>query len=121
VYCAIGDFYSQTQKKENELLKKNFSADLWKSMNELDTLVDEANAGSEIIILETYKTLVNLENSNMNDFAKAGISYDEQRRFLDNIKAKTENMTASEERAAEAKEYILGFYDRVVESIDGAE
>ena len=41
--------------------------------------------------------------------------------YLHNIKAKTENMTAAEERAAEAKEYILGFYDRVVESIDGAE
>lgn len=121
VYCAIGDFYSQTQKKENELLKKNYSADLWESMKELDSLVEEANAGSEIIILETYKTLVNLENTNMNDFAKAGISYEEQRSFLDNIKAKTEKMNAAEERAAEAKEYILSFYDRVAESIDGAE
>jgi serine/threonine-protein kinase len=121
VYCAIGDFYSQTQKKENELLKKNFSADLWASMNELDSLIEEANAGSEIIILETYKTLINLENTNMNDFAKSGISYDEQRSFLDNIKAKTEKINAVDDRAAEAKEYILSFYDRIIESINGSE
>lgn len=121
VYCTIGDFYSQTQKKENELLKKNYSADLWKSMNSLDTLVEEANAGSDIIILETYKTLINLENTNMGDFAQSGISYEEQRRFVDNIKNKTEKINAAEDSAAEAKEYILNCYDRIIESIEGSQ
>ena len=121
VYCTIGDFYSQTQKKENELLKKNYSEDLWKSMNELNKLVEETNAGSEIIILETYKTLVNLENSNMSDFAKTGITYSEQKAFLEDIKNKTEKLNAADDSAAEAKEYILSFYDRIIESIDGSE
>lgn len=121
VYCTIGDFYSQTQKKENELLKKNYSEDLWKSMNELNKLVEETNAGSEIIILETYKTLINLENSNMSDFAKTGITYSEQKAFLEDIKNKTEKLNAADDSAAEAKEYILSFYDRIIESIDGSE
>ncbi|MCR4794167.1 MAG: serine/threonine protein kinase [Ruminococcus sp.] len=121
VYCTIGDFYSQTQKKENELLKKNYSEDLWKSMNELNKLVEEANAGSEIIILETYKTLLNLENSNMSDFAKSGITYEEQRAFLDDIKTKTDKLGAADDSAAVAKEYILNYYDRVIESIEGSE
>ena len=121
VYCTIGDFYSQTQKKENELLKKNYSEDLWKSMNDLNKLVEEANAGSEIIILETYKTLINLENSNMSDFAKSGITYKEQKAFLEDIKVKTEKLNAADDSAAEAKEYILNFYDGVIESINGSE
>ena len=121
VYCTIGDFYSQTQKKENELLKKNYSEDLWKSMNELNKLVEETNPGSEIIILETYKTRINLENSNMSDFAQTGITYSEQKASLEDIKNKTEKLNAADDSAAEAKEYILSFYDRIIESIDGSE
>lgn len=121
VYCTIGDFYSQTQKKENELLKKSYSTDLWESMTSLFDIVEEANAGSDIIILETYKTLINLENTNMGDFARSGISYDEQRRFVDSIKYKAEKINAAEDSAAEAKEYILNFYDRIIESINGSE
>ena len=90
-------------------------------MNELNKLVEETNAGSEIIILETYKTLINLENSNMSDFAKTGITYSEQKAFLEDIKNKTEKLNAADDSAAEAKEYILSFYDRIIESIDGSE
>ncbi len=120
VYCAIGDFYSQTQKKEKEILKKNFCKDLWESMNALNKLVEEANADSEIIILETYKTLMNLVNENMSDFVKSGISLDEQKNFLDDVKAKTEKVQATDDSAIETKEYILGFYDGVAESIEGS-
>jgi len=121
VYCTIGDFYIQTQKKENELLKKNYSADLWESMNSLCDLVEEANAGSDIILLETYKTLVSLENTNMNDFAQSGISFDEQRRFIDDIKNKAEKINAAENSAVEAKEYILRNYDMLIQSIEGSQ
>lgn len=121
VYCAIGDFYSQTQKKENELLKKNYSTDLWESMKALNELVEEANAGSDIIILETYKTLVNLENANMGDFAKSGISYDEQRKFLEDIVEKTKKTNAADDSANEAKQYILRFYDDIIEAIAGSQ
>lgn len=120
VYCSIGEFYSLTQKKENELLKKNYSADLWESMISLNEMVETANAGSEIIILETYKTLINLENSNINEFAKSDISYEAQTELLDDIKNKTEKINAEEGTAAEAKEYILTFYDRILESIKGS-
>ena len=120
VYCAIGDFYSQTQKKEKEILKKNFCTDLWDSMNALNKLVEEANADSEIIILETYKTLINLVNENMSDFVKSGISLDEQKNFLDDVKAKTEKVAATDDSAIETKEYILSAYDNVVESIEGS-
>ncbi len=121
IYCTIGDFYSQTQKKENELLKKSYSADLWASMNELNTLVVDANAGSDIIILETYKTLINLENTNMQDFARSGISFSEQKKLMDEIREKTEKINAAEGSAAELKEYILTSYDKVVESISGSQ
>ena len=121
MYCTIGDFYIQTQKKENELLKKNYSADLWESMNSLCDLVEEANAGSDIILLETYKTLVSLENTNMNDFAQSGISFDEQRRFIDDIKNKAEKINAAENSAVEAKEYILRNYDMLIQSIEGSQ
>ena len=90
-------------------------------MNSLDTLVEEANAGSDIIVLETYKTLINLENTNMNDFAQSGISYEDQRKFVDNIKKKAERINAAEDSAADAKEYILTYYDRIIESIDGSQ
>ena len=121
VYCAIGDFYSQTQKKENVLLKKNYSADLWESMNALNKLVEEANADSEIIILETYKTLINLENANMWDLAKSGITYDEQKKFIDDIISKTKKINATDDSSIEAKEYILNFYENIIQSIEGSQ
>ena len=121
IYCTIGDFYSQTQKKENELLKKSYSANLWASMNDLNELVVDANAGSDIIILETYKTLINLENTNMQDFARAGISFSEQKKLMDVIRDKTEKINAAEGSAAELKEYILASYDKVVEGINGSQ
>ena len=82
-------------------------ADLWKSINDLNKLVETENAGSDIIILETYKTILNLENTNMKEFAKAGITFAEQRELIENIREKTEGISANEGSAAEAKEYIL--------------
>ncbi len=120
VYCAIGDFCSQTQKKENELLKKNYCSDLWDSMKALSELVEEANADSEIIILETYKTLINLEYANMRELAKSGINYDEQKSFLDDIKEKTESINTADDSANEAKRYVLRFYNDIIEEIQGA-
>ena len=62
----------------------------------------------------------NFENSNINEFAKSGISYEAQTELLDDIKNKTEKINAEEGTAAEAKEYILTFYDRILESIKGS-
>ncbi|WP_303789395.1 serine/threonine-protein kinase [Ruminococcus flavefaciens] len=121
VYCAIGDFYSQSQKRENELLGSDISADLWKSMNELGELVETENADSDIIVLETYKTLVNLEYTNINEFRKAGISFAEQKKFISDIKEKTERINPQGGTAADAKEYILGSYDMIIQSIEGSE
>ena len=121
VYCTIGDFYSQTQKKENELLKKNYSQELWEGMKELSELVETANAGSDIIILETYKTVINLENTNMNEFSRSGISLAEQRSLMEKIIRKTEKINAEGDSAREAKEYILRSYDSIIEMIDGSE
>ena len=90
-------------------------------MNELNNLVVDANAGSDIIILETYKTLINLENTNMQDFARSGISFSEQKKLMDGIRDKTEKINAAEGSAAELKEYILTSYDKVVESINGSQ
>lgn len=120
VYCTIGDFYSQTQKKENELLKKNYSQELWEGMNELNELVETANAGSDIIILETYKTIINLENSNINEFSRSGISLAQQRSLMDKILAKTEKINAEGDSAREAKEYILRNYSSITELIEGS-
>ena len=120
VYCTIGDFYSQTQKKENELLKKNYSQELWEGMNELNELVETANAGSDIIILETYKTIINLENSNINEFSRSGISLAQQRSLMDKILAKTEKINAEGDSAREAKEYILRNYNSITELIEGS-
>ena len=121
VYCTIGDFYSQTQKKENELLKKNYSQELWEGMKELSELVETANAGSDIIILETYKTVINLENTNMNEFSRSGISLAEQKSLMEKIIRKTEKINAEGDSAREAKEYILRSYDSIIEMIDGSE
>ena len=121
VYCAIGDFYSQAQKKEYELLKSNYASDLWENMNELNELVEESEDSPELIVLETYKTLLNLEKDNMNDFAKSGISYEEQERFVEDIRNKAESASAAGDSAAETKEYILNNYKMVLESIKGAE
>ena len=121
VYCAIGDFYSQSRKKENELLGNDISADLWSSMNELIELVETENADSDIIVLETYKTLVNLEYTNINEFYKAGVSYAEQKKFIENIREKTEKLNPQSGTAAEARDYILGSYDMIIQSIEGSE
>ncbi|WP_295079546.1 serine/threonine-protein kinase [Ruminococcus sp.] len=121
VYCTIGDFYSQMLKKENKLLKKDYSADLWNSMNELNKLVETENAGSDLIILETYKTLVNLENDNMNELAKSDISYAEQAEFLDNISEKTGNINTDDDSANSTKEYILSACESIKERIEGSQ
>ena len=121
VYCTIGDFYSQMLKKENKLLKKDYSADLWNSMNELNELVETENAGSDLIILETYRTLVNLENDNMNELAKSDISYAEQAEFLDNISEKTRSINTDDDSANSTKEYILSACESIRERIEGSE
>ncbi|MBP5433460.1 serine/threonine-protein kinase [Ruminococcus sp.] len=121
VYCTIGEFYTLSRNKENEIINKMEPADLWKSINDLNKLVETENAGSDIIILETYKTILNLENTNMKEFAKAGITFAEQRELIENIREKTEGISANEGSAAEAKEYILKIYGDVIESVNGSE
>ncbi|MBO7474793.1 MAG: serine/threonine protein kinase [Ruminococcus sp.] len=121
VYCTIGEFFTLSRNKENEVINKMEPADLWKSMNELNKLVETENAGSDIIILETYMTILNLENTNMKEFAKAGITFAEQRELIENIREKTEGIIAKEGSAAEAKEYILKIYGDVIESVNGSE
>ncbi|MBO4492865.1 MAG: serine/threonine protein kinase [Ruminococcus sp.] len=121
VYCTIGEFFTLSRNKENEVINKMEPADLWKSINDLNKLVETENAGSDIIILETYKTILNLENTNMKEFAKAGITFAEQRELIENIREKTEGISAKEGSAAEAKEYILKTYGDVIESVNGSE
>ena len=121
VYCTIGEFFTLSRNKENEVINKMEPADLWKSINDLNKLVETENAGSDIIILETYKTILNLENTNMKEFAKAGITFAEQRELIENIREKTEGISANEGSAAEAKEYILKIYGDVIESVNGSE
>ena len=89
-------------------------------MNELNELVETANAGSDIIILETYKTIINLENSNINEFSRSGISLAQQRSLMDKILAKTEKINAEGDSAREAKEYILRNYNSITELIEGS-
>lgn len=90
-------------------------------MNELSELVETENADSDIIVLETYKTLVNLEYTNINEFYKAGVSYAEQKKFIENIREKTEKLNPQSGTAAEARDYILGSYDMIIQSIEGSE
>ena len=90
-------------------------------MNELNKLVETENAGSDLIILETYKTLVNLENDNMNELAKSDISYAEQAEFLDNISEKTGNINTDDDSANSTKEYILSACESIKERIEGSQ
>lgn len=121
VYCKIGDFYSQMQNKENELLQKDYFSELWESMNELNKFIEEAN-GSDLLILETYRTLLNMENTYRKDFDKSGISHKEQKAYLNDIRNKTELLdVADDSAAAEIRDYILYFHDRIIESIEGSE
>ena len=122
VYCTIGDFYFLSGNKENELLNKNDPAELWESMNELSELMENSEASSEMLILETYKTIVSLEFTNMSDFAKADIPFSEQKRLIEDIKTRAEAISVkSGSAAADAKEYILKTYDDVIESIEGSQ
>ena len=119
VYYNLGEFYKQAQSPEYELLRSDYVSDLWKNMNELSTLVDGYDE-SELSSLEAYKTLLNLENANMNDFTKEGISVSEQKRFVEDIKAKAEKAVPSGNLGPEAKEYILSCYDKIIESLEGS-
>ncbi len=120
IYYTIGDFFEKMTRKEPYEFTNEYMLDIWTQMNELNELVVEANAGSEIIILETYKTLINLENINMQRFSIADISYDEQKAFIDDIRKKTDDIRAVQGSAAELKEYILTYYEKVAESIEGS-
>ena len=121
VYHDIGNFYVISQQKEFELVKGDYANELWDNINELNDLAGKSEAGPEKLVLETYKAILNLENSNINYFAKAGISYEKQRALVNDIRNKADAYNAEDEAYAEIKDYILKYSERILESIDGSQ
>ena len=119
IYYNIGTFYEQIQHAIIEGYDSSLYSDLWENINDMSELIDDSQ--TEIVLLETYKTIINLISTYTHKFASvSGLKYNEQKDFLDKIISKAKTVEATTDKTQGIKDYITGQYNITLEKIKKA-
>jgi len=117
IYYSIGTFYETIQNAIIEGYDSGLYSDLWENMQLMTDLIDDSQ--TEIVLLETYKNSVNLLLSYTHKFSSvSGLSYEEQKAYLDSIIRKTEAIEATTDKTQSIKDYITDRYDMTLQKIE---
>ncbi len=119
IYYNIGSFYENIQHAIIEGYDSSLYSDLWENMNNMAELID--NSQTEIVLLETYKIITDLISTYTHKFSSvSGLTYKEQKDFLDKIINKTEKIEATTDKTQNIKDYITGQYGITLQKIEKA-
>ena len=119
VYHDIADFHAEIQKLVIEGDDAEVYSDYWHSLTEMNRFVRSSQTETEIVLLETYRLIMNSINTYAYKFS-AFIPEDEMRALFDDAKAGTDELVTTTEKTAQIRQSIIDSYDGTDRSIDRA-
>ena len=119
IYHDIADFHAEIQKLVIEGDDAEVYSDYWHSLTEMNRFVRSSQTETEIVLLETYRLIINSVNTYAYKFS-AFISEDEMRSLFEDAKAGTDELVTTTEKTAQIRQSIIDSYDGTERSIDRA-
>ncbi len=109
IYHDIAAFHSDIQKLVIEGDDSEVYASYWNSLSELDSYIQSSHTETEIVLLETYRLILNSINTYAYKFASF-IPENEMRDLLDSAKRGTDELVTTTEKTAQIRQNIIDGY-----------
>ena len=119
IYHDIADFHAEIQKLVIEGDDAEVYSDYWHSLTEMNRFVRSSQTETEIVLLETYRLIMNSINTYAYKFS-AFIPEDEMQALFDDAKVGTDELVTTTEKTAQIRQSIIDSYDAASRSIDRA-
>lgn len=119
IYYDIGKFHSDIQKLVIEGDDTGVYYEYWNSLNSMSDFIEENGTESEIVLLETYKLILNSLETYAYKFA-AFVTYEEQKNLFEKIKNKTESIVTTTEKTEQIRKCISERYSQTQSVIENA-
>ncbi|WP_044976007.1 serine/threonine-protein kinase [Ruminococcus sp. HUN007] len=119
VYHDIADFHAEIQKLVIEGDDSEVYSDYWHSLTEMKQFVMSSQTETEIVLLETYRLIINSINTYAYKFSSF-IEEDEMRDLFSEVKAETDRLVTTTEKTGQIRQSIIDSYSAADKAINRA-